>query len=425
MNLKENMHWNPEEEALLRRPVQALRTQGGDPSRVQAAAHAMMANRAQAQAPRPAIRFAVAAGATLFLAGVALWPRPVAALSLKAIVQAMQGFSARHERTFRPDKSGKLAMVSELWGEPGKLAETFVGSTESRSDGHVVYTYWPESNKQRIAPGASVEMDPVGIEEYEKSPYGKLLRVEKVGAQLRYVFQMGATRQDLIVNADTKLPVRREVFYPSDHLLETHEYEFFKDLPDSIFEPAVKPGVPLCNVFEDRKSLQEMLASKPQTQVVGGMTIRLRAVVVAGSCVAAIVSGEDPRSATSLEGLQVDGVKAWNVATHGDSTVWAGKLPSVGSPFTLQGETAVVERGLYLPDKSIPDEFVLRIPVWKYDPQKPLVDPETKKRVGIDTRLVGWAEFQVRDVLRTDDVDSVLPGYVPSGVVQTGTAKSE
>lgn len=422
--MKENLQWNPEEEALLRRPVEALRQETGNPLRMQAAEAAMLDRRTIIRPRRPMLRYAMAGAAVLALSVVALWPRPVSA-SLKNVIQAVKAFPARYERVYRPDAGGNLKLAYQEWSEPGKHATYFEGSSDFRNNGVLNFVYDPGSNYQRIspAPKKAMEMDSVAVEDFKNLPYSKLLRVEQDGPFQRYVFQMGATRQDLVVESESSLPRYRDVFYPGNTLLERHEYHFSADLPDEIFDPKIRPGVPMVNIVEQRARLAKMLEDEPQVQIVAGQRIALHAVIVSREhCIAAILSGEDARSASSREGIQVVGIQKGFTGTDGASSVWAGKDPRVGPRFMVKDFPGLLERTFYPPNVEIPDEFVLRVPVWKLDPGKPLLDSAGKK-VGIDSKLVGWAEFKVQNAVYTDSVDAVLPGYEPSGEV--GVAKAE
>lgn len=419
--MKHDMHWNPEEEQLLGRPLAKMRVESGAASGRRAAIEAMLA-RPRSAPQRPVARYMVLAAACAAMAGVAIWPRPSSAVGLAEVAKALREFRARHDRVYRPDSSGKLVLAYEQWAEPGKLASVFAEGTENRSDGKLVYSYSPQTNRQRIAPGSLAGIDPVGVEEYERSPYGKLERLEREGSGLRYVFQMGATRQDLIVDSHTKLPIRREVFYPADRLMEVHEYEFLDDIPDAVFEPHLKPSVPLTNVPKDRHELAQQLAAVPRVATVAGIDVRLHAVIIASNnTVGAVVTGGAPRGSRSKEGLVIPGQTPILLMTDGAYSVWE-KLPHIENTLVVDGQFARVEAMMF--KGHIPERFTLRVPVWKEDASLPLRDPKTGVRLGSDAKLVGWAEFEVTKPIRSESIEPLLPNYVPPNGTESATASA-
>lgn len=406
--MKHNQHLNPKEEGALRRGIEGLRTETVDESGVSATATKMMAT-GKARASRPVVyRLVVVGGAAAALSVVAFWPRTSSAASLKDVVKAVSQMSARYERVYKPSKDGKLELYMEQWGEPGKYAMRFVGNGEHRYNGQVVYGYWPKTNRQRVIEAEAMEIDPVGVEAFSQF---KLLRVEDEGATLRYVYNI---RQDLIIDKKTKLPTQRVVHNSDDSIMEVHEYHFTNDLEDSIFEPDVKPGVPFFNIPEDRQKLKGMLAMTPQSKVVAGVKINLHAVVIGDDgMVSAILTGEAPRASHGKELLQVMGYESgkWSM-NAANYTTYAGKYPQTDNTLRVGNQTAILEKAHFPTKPQFGGKLALRVPVWKMDPSLPLLDWDTKKKIGIDSKFVGWAEFTVTNPLYTEQVEEVLPNWM-------------
>jgi len=419
--LKQNPHWNPEDEATLRRGVEGLRGEPADTSGISATVGKMMAERGPVSRSRPTFRYLGFAGAAAALGLVAFWPRTSSAASLREVAAAVEKMSARYERVYKPNKDGKLEMYMEQWGEPGKYAMRFVGDMEMRYNGKVAYGYWPKTNHQRVIEAEAEEIDSVGVEAFSKF---KLLRVVDEGKLRRYVYNI---RQDLLIDTTTNLPTQRIAYNNDGSVMEIHEYHFSEDLDDKIFEPDIKPGVPFYNIPEDRERLRGMLAMTPQTTTVAGMKIHLHAVIVSDhGMVGAIVTGGDPRASRGKEVLRISGLRDLNGnLNYGEYTTLAGHGRVETNRLQVNCQPAILEIAQFW-NQTVPEKFTIRIPVWKLDPKLPLYDYGSTKAIGIDSRFVGWAEFKVTHPLRTESVESVLPTWVmpSSGGVATAAEGS-
>lgn len=412
--MKQDQSWNHKNEAALRRGVEGARDEAVDMSPVSGVVSKMLS---QGQSRRnvwvPA-RYVLIGGAAATCALVALYPRPSNATPLSVIDKAVRQQVARYEEVYKPDANGKMYRYMEQWGEPGKYALRFADDgMEIRQNGHVNYGYWKNSNRQRIEAGPAEEIDPVGVAEYGQF---KLLRVVSDGPhRLRYVFNI---RQDLVVDTATNLPIERDVYNRDGSMMEVHVYHFYRDLDDAIFNPHVRPGVPLDNIIEDQHTLAAILSQPPQTAEVAGTKVRLYAVIVDhGGSVGAIIDGGDPRG-TARAPMQVVGLPAGFAMSEPKYTAFA-KLQGAVNDLSVGGHPARLDKIVLPPLTSVPDNFTLRIPVWRYDPSLPLFDKGV--RAGTDSRVIGWAEFKVNRVLRTEQVEKVMPNYQAPDAVQTAS----
>lgn len=419
MKLKQDQSWNHRNEEAIRRGAEGARSEPVDLSPVSGVVSKMMSEgRAHRTHWLPA-RYLAVAGVGAALIGVALYPRPSSA-AMSEVVDAVRQQRARFEEVYKPDKNGKLYVYLEHWGKPGKYAMRFTDDAmESRENGKLIYCYWNTNGikYQRVDSGEGEGIDPVGVEEFGRF---KLLRVLDAGPHLkRYVFNI---RQDLIVDTTTNLPTQRVCYNNDGSVMEIHVYHF-QDVDDSVFEPHIKPGVPYYNIPADRQAVNAMIAQPPQTVVVAGVKVKLHAVIVdmAGN-VGALVSGGDPRGVSTP--MQVVGLPEGMMMTPPSSTVLSQAPETPANRLTIGGQPARLEKVTFPPKVEIPDGFTLRIPVWRYDPSQPLIN--AGRKIGLDSKIVGWAEFKVNKVLRTEQVEKVLPDWAPpEGIAGTGTAKAD
>jgi len=424
------------------RGVAGLRNEHVELDRAPAIAGKMLAASRPRAASSAGFRY-VTIGAAATVAAVALWPHPSSALALHDVKAAVQSQVARYERVYKPDNSGKLQLTYETWVAPGRGAVRDVGGIEIRQDGPVCYRFNPKINSQTIEQTEPEANEPVRVDDFAVfQAEFPILRTETDGTRSRYEFRMAPARQDLVVDTTTKLPIERDVYNPDGSVMEVHEYQFQVNPDLSVFKPDIKPNVPLYNIYEDRQSLQERLSGPPQVKVVEGIKVRLHAVVAdAYGYVSAVISGGDPRSWSQgpIYPPQIVGLPRGMNATDPAYTAYANAKPGFPNMFEVNGERLRLDK-VYMgsddhgtPDykwkQTIPDKFVLRIPVWRYDANTPLLDFTTKKKIGADTKLVGWAEFTVRNPLRTEMVEKLMPNQkIPaSGLAAsatTGSAKS-
>jgi len=279
--------------------------------------------------------------------------------------------------------------------------------------------YRPKQNLQRIQRSRIDEIDEVGVETYSQF---KLVRTEAEGTHTRYVFHMWPSRQDLVVDTATHLPLERDVWKADGSLSEVHRYHF-QPVDDRMFEPDIKPGVPLHNIVEDEKAVARMLSGKPQSQVVDGVKLDLYATIVDGNGdVAVVISGGAPRSPVSKDFLQIVGVSAAYPMTGAEFTTLSGRIPGFENSL-LAGGTKVRLEKIHVRDKLLiaSGPLEVRVPVWKIDQTLPLM--EEGKVVGVDSRLVGWADFEVKTPVRTEEIEKVLPNYVLPPAVMKATVR--
>ena len=332
----------------------------------------------------PTMRYLALGGAVAAGIGFAMLPRTSNAASIRDIMLAVKQQTSRYEQVFKPDKNGKLYMYFEQWGAPGKYANRFQGENETRQDGRLTYRYSQKENCQTVELGKASEIDEVGIEAFS---HFKLSRVVEEGKTLRYEYAMDPGRQDLVVDAETKLPLERNAYLSDGSLLESHKYRF-QSVDPSVFEPNIKPGVPYFNIPEDRKVLLTELAQGSQHQVVGGINIQLYAVIAdANGNVGAVVSGGLPQPVTRPYAMKFP-------------MEVAGTQKGISYPssvnFEVAGESARLEQVYFASKPKIGDQFKLRIPVFKVTGQPP----------------IGWAEFNVKHVIRTYSAQIIMPNYV-------------
>lgn len=412
--MKDNMYSNPEQESLLTRPIEAMRKDDVEPTRAQATVVKMLATQPKHTPHVPAFRYIAIAGAAATLAGIALWPQPSSAASLKAVIAAIKQQQARYEKITRRDSHGEMKLVEEMWYAPGKEAMISPDGHESRSSGNVSYSYWPSEGYQVIQPGGAMEADSVSVEAFVESPYSKLIASAEAGPVTRYIFQMGATRQELEIDRKTKLPLRRIVHWDNDKELEIHEYAFNPALASNFFEPHVKPGVPLYNVTDDRANLAAMLKRRPLTQTVAGIKVSLYGVLVdPGGTVDVILTGGGLAKRESIKPLEIDG--------HAGALFYP--MPYAhrgGSPIMLGGQPARIEWTAFGRGAKFPDRISVRIPVYSEGEAKATAAGQSNSR----SRLVGWATFQVAP-LKVFSAMTLRPDSdEPNGVGTTGIANT-
>ena len=257
------MHLSPDDEQHLSRAAEGLR-QVAAPSPDFGGVAAKMRGAAVRPAV-PAVRYATV-GAVVTVLGLAAFmvPRASNAATLKDVLAAVKANLQRQETCYRVAPDGKPSLSYRAWSKPGKSAMLFADGSDIRDNGTVSYIYYPTSlvREQSVRPSSGDGLDPVGIDEYIASPYGKLSRVEAEGDGQRYVFQMGETRQDLVVDKSTKLPRRRDVYDTRGRLTEYHEYQFVTELDDRLFDPDIKPGIPVRR--SDKRSESGTAVSKGQ-----------------------------------------------------------------------------------------------------------------------------------------------------------------
>ncbi|HVT11006.1 MAG TPA: hypothetical protein VHE55_01960 [Fimbriimonadaceae bacterium] len=402
---------------MLRRGAEGARLEPVDLSPAPGLVSRMLAEgRPQSRAWVP-MRYVLVGGAAAALAAVALFPRTSSAAPLSAIARAVSLQLARYERVYKADKDGHLDVYMEQWGEPGKYAMRFTDdSMETRQNGALRYTYWKQTNLQSIESGPAEQIDGVGVAEFSQF---KLLRVESAGPNLlRYVFNI---RQDLLVDTRTNLPTERVVYNSDGSLMEMHEYHFHP-LDESIFDPHIRAGVRLDNYPAQRRAVEEALAQPPQKAVVDGTTVWLHTVLIGDQgFVGAVVSGGDP-SGTAFAPLKIVGLPdGWSMNPIG-SSVWS-QTPGKENTLKVDGKPARLEQAMLRPGTQVPGSFTIRVPVWRYDVSRPLLDHG--KRIGMDSKLIGWAQFEVKNPLHVGGIEQVLPNYEPRfGDESTGTATS-
>ena len=343
---------------------------------------AQMLSTAPGSARRPKLGYYFVAAAAAAVGGALLLPRKSSAMSIQDVARAARRYTSWYEQTYRPDKSGKLQLVIETWCAPGKLAEKFDDGTEFRSNGKLSYDYWPAQNRQRITPWERMEIPLDSVEGFAEF---KLLAIRREGKLLRYVFDI---HQDLLVDPSTKLPVERDVYHEDGSILEIHKHFFGHHLDERLFEPDIKPDVPFFDIPAEQAAVNARLVQAPQKQVVGGVELRLYAVLVDdGGLVGAVVSGGSPGPQTGVNRLQIAGIPA---------PPWSSRVPGETKWLNVNGRPVRLETGRWTPKQAFPSRFMLRVPVWKSD-----------------FSLVGWAEFDVSNAILADQIEEVLPNFVP------------
>ena len=379
--------------------VGALR---GEPVNTSAAPNvvAQMLNTAPGSARRPKFGYYCVAAAAAAVGGALLLPRKSSAMSMHEVARAARLCTSWYEETYRPDKSGKLQLVLENWTAPGKSTclEFTNGKLdcEKRFDGKLEYGFFPAEKYQRIAPWGMEGFPLSTVESFEEF---KLIEVRKEGSLLRYVFDI---HQDLLVDPATKLPVERDVYHKDGSILEIHKYFFGNHFDERLFEPDIKPGVPLIDIPAEQAAVNASLSGTPQTEVVGGISVSLYAVIIQDKqSIGAVVVGGSPHPPAAPQHMQIVGIAAPESRNMFDSDPWPGEK----KPLIIAGRAAHIERAGWLQRPSIPDRFTLRMPVWKSD-----------------STFAGWAEFEIADAIRAEGIDEVLPNFVEPGDMKTGTA---
>lgn len=346
-------------------------------------------------------------------------PQTASAASLMQIADAVRAQSTRHARTFKPDGSGNFNLTYETWIENGKqlsaMPDGYGGLRLSGYDGYRMFTV------SSTGEGFIDDTEPSGMPIEDLGSYlafpNALILDHRSGLREGhqdvdlYSVAVGGTRFDLFVDPATHLPLRRDVLYrKSGRFIERNIYDYPTDIPDAKFSP---PAETLCNYPAVREELAKRLAQPGQKQVVGGVTISLKAVIVGKYSVMALWTGGARGNYLKEGSMWVEGLRH-----GGGAPPDPFRVPSL-EPFTSSRSPVFSNGQLILGDELLASEpitldppFRISVAVWAEDPSQPLISTDGRK-LGNGSKKVGRATFVVGAPLYAESPDRLL--WRPTG----------
>jgi len=403
--------------------MRALRAETPDEAAVERTVRAMQGSHAARPVTSKAWVWrasAVAAAALALGIFLAVKPQNASAASLRQIADAVRAANARHELVYRPGAGGKLELKLETWieGEKNKVIEhsTEFGTVVAGYDGQRQFKYLPTEG------GFIDDTGPMGfpvesVDSYLTIPGATVLRNENGvnldGTKLNLLtVDCKNVKFDIYYDAATRLPMRRDVFTMKGDLIEQNRYDYPKDILDTVFAPPTGPNVNLTDYPAVRKLLAEKLSGAGQTAEVGGVKIKLLAVLVGKSEVIAVWTGGALADPLKKKFMVVGGLKS--------VVPWPSTPPAFAIPSPVQYTTSIEQPPIYagntrlhgdvawLKDtSSLKGSFTLEVPVWAEDRTEPWKG-EKGEDLGFRSKCVGMARFTVTDAIKADDPTRVL-----------------
>jgi hypothetical protein len=411
------------EKAWVREDLVALRSEEPDSAAVQRAVSAMQTAPTRTAARSPWVWRATAAAAAAAAVAVLVFsaaPRSASADILKQIETAVKGQRTCHMKTFRHNSQGEMQLMLEDWidGVRNKSVETKDGSvTEVGYDGRLMFRVG--ANGSGFVDDVEPNSTPVSsIDDLLGIPGGKLAKQEpgvKADGQTvdLYVITFSNVRFDLYVDPTTRLPAKRVVTDSAGNFIEENDYDYPASIPDSTFEPPSGSGQTLCDYPKLRKQVSQLLQGPGETQTVGGVEVRLLAVLAGDRSLLAVwTGGSQPGSDPKNAAFPADAMTLAGV-TFKDPN----QSPPPQTPFqtfctqALNNEASSVFPsggpfyGLiawYQDEITVGSPLTLQIPVWS------------------GSKFVGYAKFTVNDVVVGGDPQRVL--WKPDSQVRATTS---
>lgn len=284
--------------------------------------------------------------------------------------------------------SGKPIHVLEFWTDHGRQAHRQTSSDGKLqvaivADGKLRYSYFPATRSIPTYAYVDEDRDPhFDIETIDSILSSRSFKgykiAKKSGVKLNgrlcdyYSIANGYYR--VWVDPATKLPLQREIHDKGVSLWKRDVYQYPASFSESTFKPVPLEGVTYFDYITARARLKEVLSKPGQSQTVGGVTINLKGVVKDSGDLRVLWSTTGSRgSAGSVEVTS---------ARKGD-----GKVGDLSE--TVLASNLLYEELLYRQPFPIP--ATVRIAAWNKQ-----------------GRQVGWATFQVRDVITTPDNGRLL-----------------
>ncbi|MCB8933695.1 MAG: hypothetical protein M9921_05740 [Fimbriimonadaceae bacterium] len=353
-------------------------------------------------------------------------PQTASAAALVQIADAMRARTTRHAMTFKPDGSGSFNLTYETWIENGKflsaMPDGYGGLRLKGYDGHRMFMV------SSAGEGFIDDTEPSGMPIEDLGSYlayPKALILDhrsglREGGQIvdRYSVAISGTRFDLFVDPSTRLPLRREVLdLQGRRLIERNIYDYPTDIPDARFLP---PAGTLCDYPALRVELAKRLAQPGQKQVVGGVAISLKAVIVGRYSVLALWTGGARGNYLKEGSMWVEGLRHGGGAPPDPFRVPSlDQLTPSRSPVFANGQLILGdELGAGEPITLHPP-FKISVAVWAEDPSQPLISTDGRK-LGNRSKTVGRATFVVDDPLYAESPYRLL--WKPSGEDQVAIA---
>ncbi len=348
-------------------------------------------------------------------------PQVASAADLKRISQAVRDQKTRYMKGYRPNQSGELKLMLEMWMEDVKHMEHFrePDGTESIHgyDGKRMFLYGTIDGGGFIDDVDPASFPREDIDDYLNIPGGSLDRVDR-GVLLDgkkvdlYALSFSNVKFDLYVEPSSGLPVRRDVFTVQDRLIERDIYEYPADIPDAQFQPpaSIKDG--LCNYPDQRTVFAKQLASAGQTKSLGGVKITLRAVIVGKRQVVALWTGGAKTDFDAKGHIVVEGLPRGFAPGFETGSVWPSNDPD--HPPLFVGKLPVVADGVwYEKELNLKKPIKISIPVWVEDRTRPLVSQEGQKLPGYHSKLIGSLSFTVDNPIYVQDAGRLIwrPGH--------------
>lgn len=366
-------------------------------------------------------------------------PQQASAASIKQIADAVRAQVSRHERVYRLDAEGKQALMLETWIAGEKFRTVDYSGDDPRSivgyDGKLQFRWSPKGGGfvDDVEPTSS----PVeSIDDYLDSA-GNTVVKQQSGVELNgrtadlYVLQYSNVVFDLYADPVSRLPIEREVHDRAGRFIERNDYDYPGDIPESTFEPPSDPGVKLTDFPALRQEAARRLRGPGQRQVVAGVAVTLRAVLVGPRGLLAVWTGGAPPEVRpgaqsgdqtiSVKGVTAASSDRYPVPQTALVTTCAAPANSQTSPVFPAGGPFYCQIAWFNGTAEHSRAITVEIPVCAQDLTRPLRD-NNGRVVGFRSKLVGRARFTVTNPIVADDAQRVL--WKPAGEVrETQSAK--
>ena len=423
----QNQHLNRTDDEI-RKGIAGLRQETAPNAPAQLASK-MIEDRHPARRPTSWVWRAAAFGGCAALASVAaLWPQGSAGAALRKVIMAQNqdiaahANSARHELTYSvlPDGSRHLALEMYLKGGHTHLIQDDGVEEEASGDRAIVYDPkegYAMSDRQDTTADVSIthvlnqvltnSSNQHVVLEHNFQWRGRTVDKYRIEFALRDANgdpQRGFST--LLADPNSNLPLYEDT--AMDHSpAYAHEWQYL-DVKDDAVKIKMPPGTVVYDLPAERAEVKENFLQDQGSEVVAGRKVALHGVIFGQDGVLiALVSGSDglPSDDSGYPlareyGPEVEGLPRGQFGTFGNARHYNGAHHSY--PPDQNHGTGFVWEGVRLPKgTTLPDQFTLRVPVWRWSGNGPhdLL------------KLAGFATFSVDHVIRTGSTNYMLcPG---------------
>ncbi len=415
--------------------LQALRAEQPSPESIERTVLLMQAPPPTVNRPRAnwKLRAAtLAAAAALLVVLVSVGDQRANASTLRQIAEVFRAHRTRHQKTYRPDANGRLALRNEGWQDGDKQSTRFYepdGTCQITGyDGHVMFNV-TLGKGGFVDDGAPSGIPVEDIDTYITIPGAHLLS-RALGRQVDgrsvdlYTIGFSDVKFTLFVDPKSQLPVRRDVLTLHGVLIERNEYDYPSLIPAATFRLPAHEKSRVCDYPALRARLQRQLLQGGETKEVAGVRITLRAVLVGSTKVMALWTGGAPVDGSdSKGGLRILGDGQFLMDSAPEPFSVPSEVPRRNSraPLFVGKERLFGQQAWYAEPVDWRTPFTIDMPVWEEDRSRPIVSADGRK-LGYHSKQVGRLQFVVSHVIRADDPERVL--WRPSNdVVETGTTR--